>query len=611
MKTYLRILSYGKPWGVYIPQYLIFTFFYVVFSVFNLALLIPLMDVLFNQVDPEVANQVATSPDFSLELSYFKDLFNYHFGNMIATQGKIGALKYVCIVIVGASLFSNLFRYLISIILAYVRANVIKNLRTDIYQNLTRLHIGYFTEKRIGDIVSRTTNDVQQIENTVVNSLKVLLREPLLIMGQFALLFTISSMLTIYTLLLIPISGVVIGTFTKRLKMKATEGQVSIGLITNMVQETLSGIRLIKAFTARNSMIRKFGGEVRRYARINISVSKKVDLAGPLSEFMGIIVVSGILFVGGVSVLQNDAAITASQFITFIIVFARILQPAKAVANSYSLIQRGLASGDRIFEIIDTEPEIKDKPGSTAAPEIIDSIELSNVSFAFENNSTVLKNINLKIPKGKTIALVGPSGGGKSTLADLVPRFYDPQSGQVMIDGVNIKEYTLESLRKQMGIVTQESILFNDTIFNNIAFGIDDPDEDEVTHAAKIANAHDFILQTSDGYQTVIGEQGTKLSGGQRQRLSIARAIMKNPPILILDEATSALDSESEKLVQDALTKLMQHRTSLVIAHRLSTIQHADEIIVIDEGSISERGTHQDLVRKDGIYRKLSLIQKG
>jgi subfamily B ATP-binding cassette protein MsbA len=393
--------------------------------------------------------------------------------------------------------------------------------------------------------------------------------------------------------------------------MKATEGQASLGVITNFIDETLSGIRLIKAFTARNAMIRKFVAEVRRYANISVSVSKRVDLAGPISEVLGIIVVSGILYIGGVSVLENSSDITASQFITFIIVFARILQPAKAVANSYSLIQRGLASGDRIFEIIDVETDIKDKPGAVEAPDISKSLELNNVSFAYENNTQVLTKIDLKIPKGKMVALVGPSGGGKSTIADLVPRFYDPESGSVMLDGVDIRDYTLESLRKQMGIVTQDSILFNDTIFNNIAFGIDNPEKEQVIQAAKIANAHDFIMQTNDCYQTNIGEHGAKLSGGQRQRLSIARAIMKNPPILVLDEATSALDSESEKLVQDALTKLMSNRTSLVIAHRLSTIQHADEIIVIDGGEVKQRGTHDDLLKKEGIYKKLSHIQKG
>ena len=610
MNTYFRILSYGRPWGIYIPQYLIFTFFYVVFSVFNLVLLIPLLDVLFNQVDQVTLGAISQLPDFRLDVTYFKDLFNYYFLNIIREEGKIGALKYVCVIIIIASFLANLFRYLVSVILAYIRAHVIKNLRNDIYANLTRLHLGYFTEKRKGDIVSRITNDVQQVEFTVVDSLKVLLQEPLFIIGQFVLLFAISAKLTLYTLLMIPISGLIIGIISKRLKLKATEGQSSLGRITNQVEETLTGIRLIKAFTARNSVIKRFKEEVRKYAGITVSISKKTDLASPFSEFLGLAVVALILLIGGTSVLQQDASLTASQFITFIIVFARIMQPAKAVANSYSFIQRGIASGERIFELIDSKSEILDAPDAVPAPLLSETFELRNINFSYENKP-VLKNINLVIPKGKTIALVGPSGGGKSTLVDLIPRFYDPQSGQILMDGVDIRKYTLDSFRKQMGIVTQESILFNDTISHNIAFGIEDPQEDMVISAARIANAHDFIMQTPDGYQTIIGERGTKLSGGQRQRLSIARAIMKNPPILILDEATSALDSESERLVQDALTKLMSHRTSVVIAHRLSTIQHADEIIVIDKGEIVERGSHESLIKKDGIYRKLNLIQKG
>ena len=610
MNTYFRILSYGKPWGIYIPQYVIFTLFYVVFSVINLVLLIPLLDVLFNQVDQETIGAVSQLPDFRLDVAYFKDFFNYYFLNIIREEGKIGALKYVCLIIVIASLFANLFRYFVSVILAYIRAHVIKNLRNDIYANLTRLHLGYFTEKRKGDIVSRITNDVQQVEFTVVDSLKVLLQEPLFIIGQFVLLFAISAKLTLYTLLMIPISGLIIGIISKRLKLKATEGQSSLGRITNQVEETLTGIRLIKAFTARNSVIKRFKEEVRKYAGITVSISKKTDLASPFSEFLGLAVVALILLIGGTSVLQQDASLTASQFITFIIVFARIMQPAKAVANSYSFIQRGIASGERIFELIDSKSEILDAPDAVPAPLFSETFELRNVNFSYENKP-VLKNINLVIPKGKTIALVGPSGGGKSTLVDLIPRFYDPQSGQILMDGVDIRKYTLDSFRKQMGIVTQESILFNDTISHNIAFGIEDPQEDMVISAARIANAHDFIMQTPDGYQTIIGERGTKLSGGQRQRLSIARAIMKNPPILILDEATSALDSESERLVQDALTKLMSHRTSIVIAHRLSTIQYADEIIVIDKGEIVERGSHESLIKKDGIYKKLNLIQKG
>jgi len=609
MKTYFRLLSYGKPWRVSLPQYIFYSLLYVIFSVFNLALLIPLLDVLFNQVNVETIT-LSSLPVFSFDVSYFKDLFNHYFNSVIIQKGIVGALIYVCIIIVASSFFSNLFRYLIMILLAIIRTRVIKNLRQHIYENLTRLHLGYFTEKKKGDIVSRVTNDIQQIEWTIVDSIKVLLQEPILIIGQFLLLFTISAKLTLYTLLLLPISALLIGIISKQLKQKATEGQDVMGRITNTVEETLTGIRLIKAFTARNMMLSKFQEEISRYARIMVSVAKRTDLASPFSEFMGIAIVAGILLIGGISVLDQDSNLTASQFITFIIVFARIMQPAKAIAATYSVIQRGLASGDRIFEIIDTKSEIVDDPDAIEAPEIQDSIELKQVRFAYEKDH-VLNEINIRVPKGKTIALVGSSGAGKSTIADLIPRFYDPDAGEVLLDGVNIKKYTLDSFRKQMGIVTQESIMFNDSIFNNIAFGINDAREEEVIKAAKIANAHDFIMETPDGYQSLVGERGSKLSGGQRQRLSIARAIMKNPPILILDEATSALDSESERLVQDALSKLMTNRTSIVIAHRLSTIQHADEILVLDKGKVVEQGRHEELMQKNGIYCKLTLIQKG
>lgn len=357
-------------------------------------------------------------------------------------------------------------------------------------------------------------------------------------------------------------------------------------------------------------MMKKFQDEISRYAKIMISVAKRTDLASPFSEFMGIAIVTGILLLGGIEVLDKDSDITASQFITFIIVFARIMQPAKAIAASYTVIQRGLASGERVFEIIDAKSDIVDAPDAINAPVIQESIEFKNVRFAYEKDR-VLNNINIKIPKGKTVALVGSSGAGKSTIADLIPRFYDPEEGEILLDGINIKKYTLDSFRKQMGVVTQESYMFNDTIFNNIAFGIEDAKEEDVINAAKIANAHDFILETPKGYQSTVGERGSKLSGGQRQRLSIARAIMKNPPILILDEATSSLDSESERLVQDALSKLMANRTSIVIAHRLSTIQHADYILVLEKGKVVEQGRHEELMDKKGIYHKLIQIQKG
>jgi subfamily B ATP-binding cassette protein MsbA len=384
--------------------------------------------------------------------------------------------------------------------------------------------------------------------------------------------------------------------------------QGSLGRIANQVEEAISGIRLIKAFSAKNYILRKFQKEVDTYYRLSISMAKKYDLASPTSEFLGIMVVAGLLLIGGAMVLNEDSGLQASYFITFIILFSRVLQPAKAVSNSFTTIQRALASAERIFAITDTRPEIIEKPDAVVIDEFKASLRFDNVSFAYEDEM-VLKNISFELEKGKTIALVGKSGGGKSTIADLIPRFYDPSEGEIFLEGVNLKDCQIESVRRHMGIVTQQSILFNDTVFNNIAFGQENPSEEDVIRAAKIANAHEFIMEMENGYQTNVGEDGAKLSGGQRQRLSIARAVMANPPILILDEATSALDSHSEMLVQEAITNLMENRTSLVIAHRLSTIQHADEILVVDRGEIVERGTHDQLIAKKGVYFALREIQ--
>jgi subfamily B ATP-binding cassette protein MsbA len=407
--------------------------------------------------------------------------------------------------------------------------------------------------------------------------------------------------------LILPLTGGALAEIIKRLKKQAASSQQSLGRIVNILDETFGGMRVIKAFNARNFIINKIQKESDFYRKTTKSMSYKNELASPISEILGVLIVAVIMFYGGNMVLSGE--LNAGVFIGFIALFAMIIQPAKNFSNGLTSLQRGTASAKRIFDLIDMQPMIQNKPGAVSLTAFTSGIEFKNVSFAYDTDH-VLKNINLKIEKGKTIALIGPSGGGKSTLADLVPRFYDPTQGEVCIDGISIADYDLESMRQHLGIVTQESILFNDTIFNNIAFGKPNVSEEEVMQAAKIANAHDFIMQTENGYETKIGERGSKLSGGQRQRLSIARAVLKNPPILILDEATSALDSESEKLVQEALFNLMKNRTSIVIAHRLSTIQHADEIVVIQDGTIAERGTHEELNQKNGIYKKLSDIQK-
>jgi len=565
-----------------------------------------MLRVLFDRTSGAVIPEI---PDFELSIKYIETIFNHFFLTIIRDSGKLNALLFVCALIVICVLFANLFRYLERVIATKLRVDLVKNMRMAIFSNVTRLHIGYFNNERKGDLISRFTNDVQEVEGSVMNSLKAVLKEPVVIIVYFALLFTISVKLTLFTLLVLPITGGALAEIIRRLKRQATASQESLGRIVNILDETFSGMRVINAFNARNFILSRMEDESAYYRKINKSMSYKNELASPVSEILGVAIIAGIIFFGGQLVLSDESSLSPESFLGFLAIFAQIIQPAKSFSNGITSLQKGTASAKRIFSVIDYQPAIHDKIDAIRLEKFEDSIEFKNVSFAYDADH-ILKNINLKVNKGKTVALVGASGGGKSTLADLVPRFYDPTEGDVCIDGVSLKDYQIESLRKQLGVVTQESILFNDTIFNNIAFGMPDINEEKVIQAAKIANAHDFIMQTDNGYQTKIGERGSKLSGGQRQRLSIARAVLKNPPILILDEATSALDSESERLVQDALFNLMKNRTSIVIAHRLSTIQHADEIVVIQDGRIAERGSHDQLSAQNGLYRKLVDIQK-
>ena len=607
MNTYLRILSFARPYRRHVPQYLLFALLSIVFGLINFTMLIPLLNVLFGQVD-EAAQPINDYPDFTFTIEYVLDVFNYYFSQIIDAYGKVGALSFICALIITSVFLANLFRYAASVSLAKVRAMVISKLRLRVFDQVTQLHLGFFSNERKGDLMSRITNDVQEVENSVVSTLKVAFKEPMTIIGYFIVLFTMSVKLTLFTIVVIPVSGIVISEIAKRLKKKATQTQESLGRIANILDETLSGMRIVKAFNARPLVQQRFQEEVDGYAQLNISMSRRLDLASPISEFLGVTMVASILLYGGILVLNNESDLTASEFIAYIIIFSQVLTPAKAINGVLSNIQRGLASGERIFKLIDTESAIQDAPDAQVLMSFEQEIRFENVFFSY-GKDPILHHINLTVPKGKTVALVGPSGGGKSTLADLVPRFYDPTAGTIYIDDLPLTAYQTDSVRQQMGIVTQESILFNDTIYNNIIFGKPDATEEEVIQAAKIANAHRFIMEAPDQYQTRVGDRGTKLSGGQRQRLSIARAVLKNPPILILDEATSALDSESEKLVQEALTNLMKNRTSIVIAHRLSTIQHADEIVVIQQGEIIERGTHETLVEQGGLYGKLTEMQ--
>lgn len=605
MNIFFRILRYAPRINFRLTQFFIFALLGVLFNAVYLGLIQPLIDILFKQAQISAVPY----PEFAFSLDFLKAFYNYHYMNVFIEYGSLRALLFVCILIVTFVFLSNLFRYLERLTASKVRVDVVKNIRMQIFERVSRMHIGFFNDQRKGDLISRFTNDVSEVEGAVVNGLKSVFKEPITLIVFLAILFSISVKLTLFTLIVLPVTGGIISEIVRRLKKKARLSQEALGRIVNILDEAFSGMRVINAFNARNFMLKKIDQETSFHKRVNLSISKKNELASPVSEFLGVLVVAGILYYGGHLVLGGDQEMKPSVFLLFLTIYASMIQPAKNFTNGITSLQKGTMAARRIFSVTDLEPAIRSKPGAKVLEDFNENIEFANVSFAYDRDF-VLQDINLKIEKGRTIALVGPSGGGKSTLADLIPRFYDPTAGVIKLDGVALPDYELESLRKVMGVVTQESILFNDTIFNNIAFGMENADEERVVRAARIANAHDFIMQTENGYQTTIGERGAKLSGGQRQRISIARAVLKNPPILILDEATSALDSESEKLVQEALNKLMENRTSIVIAHRLSTIVHADEIIVVQDGRIAERGRHEDLIKKSGLYRKLNEIQK-
>ena len=604
MKIYRRIFGYAPNLAPRFVQFFIYALFGIIFQAIYLGLTMPMLEVLFS----ETKQTIPPYPEFSYSISYPEQLFKHYF-TKYAVEDPMTALMFVCGSIVVSVLLSNVFKYMERMAASRIKVDVVKNMRMDIFRSVTNLHIGFFNDQRKGDLISRFTNDIGEVENSVVNFLKSVLKEPVTLLVFIVMLFRISFELSLFTLIVLPITGGVIAEIIKRLKRKAKQSQEAMGRIVNILDETFSGMRVILAFNARNFLLRKIDQETSYHRKVNLSIARKNELASPLSEFLGVLIIAVIIYYGGSAVLGGDKDLSPASFILFLTIYASMIQPAKNFSNGITSVQKGTVAAQRIFDVIDTVPAIKNKPDAKPLSEFKHNIEFKNVSFAYDQN-TVLQNINLSIQKGKTIALVGPSGGGKSTLADLVPRFYDPTGGEVCIDGISLKDYNIESLRHHIGVVTQESILFNDTIFNNIAFGMENVREADVINAAKVANAHDFISASENGYHTLIGERGSKLSGGQRQRLSIARAVLKNPAILILDEATSALDSESERLVQDALNNLMKNRTSIVIAHRLSTIQHADQIIVIQAGQIVERGKHDELIRLQGLYRKLNEIQK-
>jgi len=607
MKKLFELLLFVKNYKLAAFLNIFFNLLSSLFSLFSITLAIPFLNLIFLTEDKEYEKYAnMPKPNFAFSVDYLTDQFNYYFGNVILNDGKETALIFLCTVIVVMFLFKNLFRYLAMYSVAIVRTGIIRDIRKTVYQKLLVLPLSFYSEEKKGDILSRMTSDVQEIEHTVLKSLEMIFKDPINIILFLSAMFFMSAKLTLFVLILLPVSGVVIGRTGKSLKRTAVKGQAQVGILISWIEESLGGLRVIKAFNAEGFAKGQFNILNERFRVLLRRMYHKRDLASPLSEFLGVGTVVIVMWYGGGLVLNGQ--MEAAKFIGFILFFSQIISPSKSVTDAYFNVQKGAASAERIQQIVNAEEKIIEKENAESIDELKEKISFEKVNFSYEE-SQVLSNINLEIKKGETIALVGPSGGGKSTIADLIPRFYEVNAGAIKFDGVDIRDLKLDQLRSLLGVVNQSPILFNDTIYNNIAFGKPESDKESVIKAAQIANAHEFISQLPNGYETSIGDAGDKLSGGQKQRISIARAILHNPPVLILDEATSALDTESEKLVQDALDNLMKNRTSLVIAHRLSTIQNANRIIVLEAGKIIEDGTHLELMKHGGVYKKLQDLQ--
>jgi subfamily B ATP-binding cassette protein MsbA len=581
---------------------MIFNILSIVFGLISLGMLSPFLDVLFKEGAP-------ASQQVTLNTNAIGGLKNILVG-IVQTHDKSTVLIVICLLIIISTFLKNLFYYWSSYISSPIRSATITFLRNDVYEKILALPIGYFTERRKGDLISRMTNDIYEIESSVVSTLEGLIKDPLTIIGYLAYMIYLSPHLSLFLLILLPVTGFLIGRISRTLKRQSKDAATRLGESLSVLDETLGGIRVIKGFGAESLLRNKFTQLNDSLFRIRNKMNARRDLASPLTEVLGVVILTVILYYGGKLVFDTHGqGFSGGDLISYIAVFAMLINPAKTLSTSIFNIQRGAAAMERVEDLLKAPVTIHDDPNNKKLSTFESWIEFRNVSFYYED-AGILQDINLVIEKGKTVALVGSSGAGKSTLADLVPRFHDVTGGELLIDGVNIKDYSLRSVREQMSIVTQEPILFNDSISANIALGKPDATQEEIVRAAEIANAHNFIMQKEQGYATNIGDRGNKLSGGERQRLTIARAVLKNPPILILDEATSSLDTESERLVQDAINKMMEHRTSIVIAHRLSTIRHADEIIVLQKGRIVERGTHDELMQRQGFYHKLVEMQE-
>ena len=606
MNYFKKILKYAKPYTKFAWLNVLFNILYAIFNVLSVLSFIPVLGILFGE-EKKVYEKPVYDGIGNL-FKYVQGSLNYNITEMMESGGIDKALLFICVLSFSLFFFKNLFRYLASYVLAYLRNGVVKDLRDHLYHKIIELPLAYFSGKKKGDIIARMTSDVQEVENSFLTSLETIVREPLTIVLTLVSMFAISAKLTLFVFILLPVSGFIISAISKKLKATSLLAQQETGNFLSFIEETLTGLRVIKGFNAEDKIEQKFNDSTSKFKNLMTSVIQRKTLASPMSEFLGSATIIAILWYGGRLVLGENSEMEPQEFFGYIGLFYLVLNPAKAISTAFYNIQKGNASAERIIAILEAKNTIVDKPNALKKLTFDTNISFENISFKYKDEY-VLKDFSLIVPKGQTVALVGQSGSGKSTLANLITRFYDVNKGIIKIDGIDIKDITQKSLRGLMGIVAQESILFNDTVKNNISLGVQSATIEEVTEAASIANAHEFIKDLPNQYENNIGDSGNTLSGGQKQRLSIARAVLKNPPIMVLDEATSALDTESEQLVQKALEKMMENRTSLVIAHRLSTIQKADLIVVLKKGKIVEQGKHSELLAKKGEYFKLVTMQ--